>query len=410
MNDIIYDNNLIKKNKRNNKSRIIYFSVMGLFLLIGLSYALVFYMEKYESENLGLQTDLLNVDITEDGKVGLENVLTQKDSEGINNDKSTFTIANNNDVPIRVIIKLVEDHNSTLDINAVRFGILTNDDSIISVGNLGENNGVLYDFIMEPRKNITLKSTLWLDYFYNGGTISEVFSAKYVVEASNANQFAYMYLSNLVNRDKGLYAVNEDGTLNNGTSPIKEYRYSGLNVDNYIYFNEELWRIIGIVDGMVKIVKNDVISLNDYVDNDYYYNNLNETYKEFVEKFSFKTGSINLNDTYTSLLNNESSSTIDGYLNYISASDYLYSTNPSYYTNELNDINVSSNTWLTGTYLTLNKIIGGNDVLGINANVPTAVQDTTTYNIRPCLYLKKTVLIVDGNGTVEKPYVLSYDN
>lgn len=410
MEDIIVhgnENNRKSNNKYNNR-KYLYFTIMGLFLLVGVSYAIIFFMEKFESSPLGMQTDLLDVSITENGLVAMENAITQKDSEGLQNDKTTFTIANNNTVPIRVIIKLVEDHNSNLDINNVRFGIL-NSGSILNLGNLGENNGVLYDFFMSPGQNAILQSTIWLDYFYEGGNTNEVFSGKYVVEASNANQFGYMYLSNLVDKNKGLYAINEDGTLNNGTGTIKEYRYSGLNPDNYIYFNNELWRIVGLFDGKIKIVRNEEITKTDYVDNDTYYESIDEVFKEYIDKVNFNTGAINLTDTYTNILTNEQSTKAEGYINYISASDYLYSTDPNYYTSALNSTDISSNTWLTGTYLTANGIIGSENVLGINVNIPTSTTSTDeTYNIKPSLYLKKTVSIVGGYGTEDKPYELDY--
>ena len=404
MNDEIFFDD---KNINNNNRKYLYFGIMGLFLLVGVSYAIIFFMEKFESEPLGMQTDLLDVAITENGLVTIDEAITQKDSEGLKNDKTEFTIVNNNDVPIRVIIKLVEDHNSTLDINNIRFGIL-NSGSVINVGNLGENDGVLYDFFMKPGQEAILQSTIWLDYFYEGGNTTEVFSGKYVVESSNANQFGYMYLTDLVNKDKGLYVINEDGTLNDGTGTVKEYRYSGLNPDNYVYFNDELWRIVGLFDGKIKIVRNDEIEKANYVDNNAYYESINEIYKEYIEKASFNSGSINLTDTYTNLLTNEQSSKIEGYINYISASDYLYSAEPTYYTSALNSTDISNNTWLTGTYLTANSI-GDSNVLGINANVPTSATSTDeTYNIKPTLYLKNTVSIVGGYGTEDRPYELSY--
>ena len=46
-----------------------------------------------------------------------------------------------------------------------------------------------------------------------------------------------------------------DGTVINVNED--EYRYSGSNPNNYITFNNETWRIIGIVDGYVKIIRND---------------------------------------------------------------------------------------------------------------------------------------------------------
>lgn len=403
----VTSNNNKNTNKYNNR-KYLYFAIMGLFLLVGISYAIIFFMEKYESSNLGMQTDLLDVSITENGLVAIDDAITQKDSEGLENDKTTFTINNDNDVPIRVIIKLNIDHNSTLDINYVRFGVLNNN-SIVNVGNLGESDGILYDFFIEPRQNITLQSTLWLDYFYEGGNTNEAFSGKYNVLASNADQFAYMYLAKLVNKNKGLYAINDDGTLNTGTGSINEYRYSGLTPDNYVYFNNELWRIIGLFDGKIKIVRNDEISIASYVDNNTYYETIDDISKEYIETSQFKTGGVNLTNTYTTLLTNEQTANIEGNVNYISASDYLYSTDPTYYTSALNSTDVSSNTWLTGTYLTVNGILGSENVLGINANIPTSVLPSdTNYNIKPCLYLKKTVFIVGGYGTLDKPYELSY--
>ena len=69
----------------------------------------------------------------------------------------------------------------------------------------------------------------------------------------------------------GVIAVNTDGELydaNDPTETIREYRYSGANVNNYVTYNNETWRIIGIFseeleDGtteeFVKIVRNAIL-------------------------------------------------------------------------------------------------------------------------------------------------------
>ena len=69
----------------------------------------------------------------------------------------------------------------------------------------------------------------------------------------------------------GVIAVNTDGELydaNDPTETIREYRYSGASVNNYVTYNNETWRIIGVFseeleDGtteeFVKIVRNDVL-------------------------------------------------------------------------------------------------------------------------------------------------------
>lgn len=59
---------------------------------------------------------------------------------------------------------------------------------------------------------------------------------------------------------------NEENTLNTGDGLYKynsKYYFSGLNVNNYIEFNDETWRIVSIEeDGSVKIVKDSVVEIN----------------------------------------------------------------------------------------------------------------------------------------------------
>ncbi len=74
-----------------------------------------------------------------------------------------------------------------------------------------------------------------------------------------------------VTEGNGLYEVKHDGvsgTIKDEGFKQTEYRYAGSNPDNYITFNNETWRIIGLVNVMidenhteqrVKIVKNESI-------------------------------------------------------------------------------------------------------------------------------------------------------
>lgn len=89
----------------------------------------------------------------------------------------------------------------------------------------------------------------------------------------------------LVNKGNGLYKL-EDGF----------YAYRGLHPDNYIYFNNELWRIMSFNDNFVKIVKNESLgdmafdvdgsnvweesSLKEYLKS--YYDKIDSKYKSFV--------------------------------------------------------------------------------------------------------------------------------
>ena len=53
----------------------------------------------------------------------------------------------------------------------------------------------------------------------------------------------------------GVVAVNTDGDLydaSDATQAIRDYRYSGNDVNNYVTFNDEIWRIIGVFKDTVK--------------------------------------------------------------------------------------------------------------------------------------------------------------
>lgn len=59
---------------------------------------------------------------------------------------------------------------------------------------------------------------------------------------------------------------NEEATLNTGDGLYKydsKYYFSGTDINNYIEFNDETWRIVSIEeDGSVKIVKDNVLEIN----------------------------------------------------------------------------------------------------------------------------------------------------
>ncbi|MDD4795766.1 MAG: DUF6273 domain-containing protein, partial [Bacilli bacterium] len=104
------------------------------------------------------------------------------------------------------------------------------------------------------------------------------------------------------------------------------YRYQGLNPDNYVSFNGESWRIIGVFDdsthgiageNLVKIIRADSIgdyawdsnytndwnnsSLKAYLNGDYY-NNLNQVSKSLIENVTWKLGGYDDRNTTTSSL------------------------------------------------------------------------------------------------------------
>ena len=90
--------------------------------------------------------------------------------------------------------------------------------------------------------------------------------------------------------------------------------YRGQDPDNYIMFNDELWRIVAKeADGTYKIIRNEVLakraydeanhrsteknsycdsSIKIYLNEDYYTNNINSTAKEQMTSHSFNIGAV----------------------------------------------------------------------------------------------------------------------
>ncbi len=89
-----------------------------------------------------------------------------------------------------------------------------------------------------------------------------------IIEAPPGEEFNEVILSNeetTLNMGEGLYQYNS------------KYYFSGADVNNYVEFNDEIWRIISIEeDGSVKIVKDTVVEVNkiaQYEDNSKFWGN-----------------------------------------------------------------------------------------------------------------------------------------
>ena len=99
---------------------------------------------------------------------------------------------------------------------------------------------------------------------------------------------------------KEMYTFSHPATEQTGT--LTDYRYIGSNPNNYVIFNNELWRIIGVFtveDGngnaeqRLKIVTNkwDNASLNTYLNSDYYSNLSPESKNMIVDTKYYLGGS-----------------------------------------------------------------------------------------------------------------------
>ena len=267
--------------------------------------------------------------------------------------------------------------------------------------------------------------------------------------------------------DSGLYTITheKDSTLQIGTNEsITEYRYRGASPKNYVTFNNEVWRIIGIfptddgtgnIENRIKLVRNESIGtqywdtngtygsnnwarpadLNTYL-NETYYNSINNLSQNMIANSKYYLGGNKSASSITTIQMYQYERKISG-SNYFSinnptswvgklalmyASDYGYASDncETKLLYELNDdaskdiracnqtnwlYNIKTYEWLLPHFVGDSRafFVGSTGYIYIN------YIKSNQMAVRPTLYLKPNVQIMDGDGTSSNPYVLALD-
>ena len=272
------------------------------------------------------------------------------------------------------------------------------------------------------------------------------------------------------NKDSsGLYTITHpaDNTLQIGaTEDITEYRYRGASPKNYVTFNNEVWRIIGIfptddgtgnIENRIKLIKDQSIGeykwdtsgsnnwarparLNTEL-NTTYLNSLDSTSKSMIGNTKYYLGGYNgwvsgqgytqtsvqmysyerktQNTTSNEFYNGSNSNNWVGKLGLMYASDYgyasgncenkkLYDTNSS-----SNDIRACNGTnWLynikVDEWLLPQGTSSSRAAFRVNSDgrAHHGNINDVQFAVRPVLYLTSSAKITGGNGTSSSPYTL----
>lgn len=255
---------------------------------------------------------------------------------------------------------------------------------------------------------------------------------------------------------------------NSTTSYDTGYRYEGKNPNNYVLFNNELWRIIGVFDSnthgksgnLTKIIRNDSIGSYAWdgkyrekwtestlynLLNDYYYNaknasgessckfmrginarcdfskiGLNSISRNLIQKVNWKVGANNNYygtpaSFYTSerLINDYNitdSNSVENNIGLMYPSDYGYSvlSNVCPRTTNMSDYaekNCASNSWLT-KYNFEWTLSMYTSPYNLRWGYITTDPSEFPFNVRPTVYLKSNVYVVSGDGSYNNPYVI----
>ena len=459
------------KEKKGIKISIILTLIGVVSLVTGITFAI------YENTiNAGksqvIKTGIVNFTLTEstNGLV-LDNLQELTDYEGMAQETFyEFTIKNTGNTITDYEISLVDKPNSSytgtiLNEKYIKVGLLKNNSKEIIV-NLKDVNRLIDKVTLDVEDTVNYKLRLWLDFGDLEDEAKEalvgqqIFLALKINGIQNVNKVptgADTLIKLTDNKDNsGLYTIThaKDSTLQIGaTEDITEYRYRGASPKNYVTFNNEVWRILGVfptddgtgnIENRIKIVRKDSIGTK-YWDtsgsnkwsvsslgrelNSSYINTLNTNYAyDMIDNVKYYLGGYT-NNTLT--LNNMYS-----YERKISGSGtYYYSSNPNSWVGKIalmyasdygyaagdactgnlsgySSSTCTSNNWLYNSnneWLLAHVASGsGNSFLTYNGGVSSGSVSGNLRAVRPTLYLKSEVQITEGDGTSSNPYKLSF--
>ena len=469
------------KEKKGIKISIILTLIGVVSLVTGITFAI------YENTiNAGksqvIKTGVVNFTLTEstNGLV-LDNLQELTDYEGMAQEEYyEFTIKNTGNTITDYEISLVDKPNSNytgtiLNEKYIKVGLLKNNSEEIIV-NLKEVNRLIDKVTLDVDESVNYKLRLWLDFGNLEDEAKEalvgqkIFLALKINGIQNVNKVP-TGADNLIkltdNKDNsGLYTIThaKDSTLQIGTNEdITEYRYRGASPKNYVTFNNEVWRILGVfptddgtgnIENRIKLIKDQSIGNN-------YWNTTQVASTSTYNNWTGATLMKYLNGTYyNSLINSNSIDMVDdakyylggfnavnatienmyGYERKISGNNtYYYRTNPNSWTGKLGIMYASDYGYASANCET--KVLGGNSstdirvcnatnwLYNIKVNEWLMAQlgsnnghafyvvssgylsyynvNSSSMAVRPTLYLKSEVRITEGDGTSSNPYKLS---
>lgn len=235
-----------------------------------------------------------------------------------------------------------------------------------------------------------------------------------------------------------------------------DIRYYGSNPNNYVTFNNELWRIIGVIDGKIKIIRSESIgdmewasngnnnwnnaSLKSYLNGEYY-NSIDETYKNMISEETYYLSSVEVYSAFTAseyYTAERSNTTYNGNptstkqkIGLMYPSDYGYaagnhclSTTLINYSSSCKNsdyLSIGVTEWLQlpgygssgGSPFSLDNDVYASRTTAVDAATALRSDGEVDHGlvpysnaVRPSLYLNTNVKITGGDGSQSSPFLL----
>ena len=247
--------------EKNKIILVIILILISLIALVGSSYALL--TKSFKSKKLSMEVGKLKIDFAEGNAINMVNAAPMTDSDGMKTTPYTFTITNGGDINAYYTVSNEEELANTLDTSYLRMKLTGSDgydSGIKTVKELGtETYKLIDDTLLETGKSVTYELRMWISQDAGNDIQDKVYKSKIVVNGTSnkvplatdkilakANPEDLDYNSATDAQKKEMWTFSHEATEQ--TTALTDYRYIGANPNNYVKFNDELWRIIGVFD------------------------------------------------------------------------------------------------------------------------------------------------------------------
>ena len=344
--------NKILENKKLTAFTLALAIVFTTISMSGSSYAL--YVNKDYGTTEDYTTGLLDLTFDENTTLSLASTFPISDEEGLASDPYTLKVTNTGNLTYKFNIELLDTTSSNL-ISTKYIKIQVDDGDIHT---LSATNILSKDITLVPGESKKINVRMWLSEETPNSEAGKGFSAKATTNGyavyTTGNEVAKTAAETIMDlskgdtwpadlTDSGVYATNSY-TASDGTTKYHDYRYIGANVNNYVKFNNDLYRIIGVFDEnshgiegqyLVKLIMANPIG--GYSWGIYNSSNTSGTYSNYKNDWTGKATGVkaNLNVLFNEYFINKTntSSTYGACSNWT-----YYYNNTNYRTNDCTDI------------------------------------------------------------------------
>ena len=245
------------------RGRVLLLSIIGVLLaisvVIGASYA-SWIITRTQTLSNTIKSDCFNVSFTEENNIALQNAYPLYDEDGKKLTPYTFTLTNTCSSYAAYEIQLEVLQSSTLKSEHLKIQLNDEEPVLLSSLDVGTpklaegntafvlKNGILN---LEEEKTFTLR--VWLDSTVTTeteGVQNTTWSAKITINTSYTTEEPTYCDANPNTGACQILAQGETEELKFDNTEDNNLRYIGANPNNYVRFNNELWRIIGVFNNI----------------------------------------------------------------------------------------------------------------------------------------------------------------